>query len=199
MEYDIEWAVKEDLPLLKECARFGYSQEEAEWILRQWRQRGDVAGSHIPDISLSKEGIRLIKLDKEDPRALFAGDYTGCCQHPGGQASSAAWHSVTSENGCVYVWMRGESILAQAWVWRNGDLICFDNIEAGKIKEDKETMAVIRNLFLEAAALFKAEEGIERVFLGKGYSSLRMKGTSIRNPVKTPEGVYTDAESGWLV
>ena len=44
-------------------------------------------------------------------------------------------HSMTEKNGRVMV-VRDENdvILAQSWVWREKDLICFDDVEFGKSK-----------------------------------------------------------------
>lgn len=79
---------------------------------------------------LSYEMLRL-----DDPLALAVGYHTDCCQDIGEPGAWCMAHSMTEKNGRVMV-VRDENdvILAQSWVWREKDLICFDDVEFGKSK-----------------------------------------------------------------
>lgn len=78
---------------------------------------------------------RILRID--DPLHLTVGNITTCCQRFGdaqpGEPSMI--HSATEVNGSVFIVEEvdryGNVIkpVAQSWTWRNGDRICFDNVE----------------------------------------------------------------------
>lgn len=86
--------------------------------------------SSIPRVtgSVGDFSYEILRLD--DPLALVIGTLTDCCQCIGNVAESCMVHSVTSENGRIFVVRDSDGeIVAQSWVWRNRNVICFDNIE----------------------------------------------------------------------
>lgn len=70
----------------------------------------------------------ILRLD--DPLSLVIGDISNCCQDINGIAKTSMKHSVKSKDGRIFVVRDNEkNIVAQSWLWRNQDVICFDNIE----------------------------------------------------------------------
>ena len=71
-------------------------------------------------------------LERSDPRGLYLGQYTECCQHPEHESGeSCAWYGQEAENSGFFVVENEEGkIIAQSWVWVADDGgFCFDNIE----------------------------------------------------------------------
>ena len=112
----------------------GYSQADFEKIQEIYDRCLERKASSIPRVSGEVRGkvgsynYEMLRL--EDPLALTVGTMTDCCQEIHGAGETSMLHSVLSEDGRVFV-VRDEEgrIVAQSWVWRNGDTICFDNIE----------------------------------------------------------------------
>lgn len=89
--------------------------------------------SSIPRVVGSKNDFTYEMLKLDDPLALTAGYHTGCCQDIGEAGAWCMVHSVTNDNGRVMVVRDDENnLVAQSWVWRDKDLICFDDIEFPK-------------------------------------------------------------------
>lgn len=70
-------------------------------------------------------------LDLNDPLAIAVGYLSHCCFVVRGISYSALKHSMQSVNGRTFVVYYKGQFLTQSWVWRNGDAICFDSVEAG--------------------------------------------------------------------
>ena len=70
-------------------------------------------------------------LDLKDPLAVAVGYLSHCCFVVRGISYSALKHSMQSVNGRTFVVYYKGQFLTQSWVWRNGDVICFDSVEAG--------------------------------------------------------------------
>lgn len=78
---------------------------------------------------------RIVRMD--DPLHFAIGKITNCCQtigeHQPGESSMI--HSATERNGSLFVVEEfnenGQSmgIVSQSWTWRNGNRVCFDNVE----------------------------------------------------------------------
>ena len=112
----------------------GYSQEDFN-ILQQIYNYGKTRTfSSIPRIEKSEEKTsgrytyETLRLD--DPLAMVIGNLTDCCQELNNCAEVCMEHSMVDKNGRVFV-IKDEqgNIVAQSWVWRNKDVLCFDNIE----------------------------------------------------------------------
>jgi hypothetical protein len=91
--------------------------------------------SSIPYVEIKNIGglvtAKMLRLD--DPLQLVIGEtnLSNCCQKMYGLGESCMLHSTTSSNGRVFTtYDEVGNLLTQSWVWRNGDIICFDNIEA---------------------------------------------------------------------
>ncbi|MDD6263952.1 MAG: hypothetical protein PUA97_02405, partial [bacterium] len=89
--------------------------------------------SSIPRVTGSKDGFTYEMLRLDDPLTLTVGYHTGCCQDLGEAGAWCMVHSATNDNGRVLVVRDDENnLVAQSWVWRDKDLICFDDIEFPK-------------------------------------------------------------------
>ena len=77
-------------------------------------------------------------LDLDDPLALAVGYITRCCFLIDGLSRTSLYHSISSKNGRTFVVRKDGELIAQSWVWRNGNALCFDNVEArGNYSYDK--------------------------------------------------------------
>ena len=100
--------------------------------LSLYDQMLDRISSTIPRI-IGKKGeysYEILRLD--DMSGLSIGNKTDCCFTVLGNGYSSLKHSLTSNNGRILVIKKDDQILAHSWVWRNGDLLCLDNIEISK-------------------------------------------------------------------
>ena len=70
-------------------------------------------------------------LDLDNPMSVAVGYLSHCCFVVRGISYSALKHSMQSINGRTFVVYYKGQFLTQSWVWRNGDVICFDSVEAG--------------------------------------------------------------------
>ncbi len=108
----------------------GYSQEDFEKLQEIYNYGKSRVHSSIPRITASDEIYEYEILRLDDPIALVIGPLTNCCQKLGDAAETTMEHSMVSEHGRVFVVRdRNNNIEAQSWVWRNGNVLCFDNIE----------------------------------------------------------------------
>lgn len=87
--------------------------------------------STIPKVFGERGEFKYEILDLDDPLAVAVGNLSHCCFVVGGISYSALKHSMRSRNGRTFVVYYDNKFLTQSWVWRNGDVICFDSVEAG--------------------------------------------------------------------
>ena len=100
--------------------------------LSLYEQMFNRVSSTIPRIAGTKDEYSYEILRLDDMEALAIGNKTDCCFTVLGNGYSCLKHSLTSNNGRVLVIKKGNEILAHSWIWRNGDLLCLDNIEISK-------------------------------------------------------------------
>lgn len=110
--------------------------------------------------------IRTKILSLKDPFTLLVGEakYTNCCQTYGDVGAACMRHAA-SDGGifCVYVLEDGlEKLLAQSWVWTNGNLLCFDNIEGTSILTTNNKKAQ-RKLYKKLTALAYSLAGADLI------------------------------------
>ena len=80
------------------------------------------------ELKTGKYYYELLRLD--DPRAMSVGFESDCCQALDHAAESCMEHSMVSKNGRVFIITNEKNeLVAQSWVWRNKNVLCFDNIE----------------------------------------------------------------------
>lgn len=181
------------IELATECARWGISQYSFEEIQDRWLKGLEkLTHESIPWVSIISGEYRFYRLAKDDPRGIFLGMYTNCCQHPGGAGSSCAWHGHESPDGAFYVIEYRGHIIAQSWAWRNKHVLVFDNIEV--LGRDETREKVVKKLYIEAAQELLGRLGIKEVRAGVGYSGVSLgEYMPVEDPAEAPRGVYTDA------
>lgn len=110
--------------------------------------------STIPNLKGQYNQYTYEMLRLSDPLGLVIGKIPfECCQELGGNAEIAMLHSVLSKNGRVFV-IKDEKnkLIAQSWVWRNNDTICFDSIEPlkrfykSKDKEKNKELEILNTI-----------------------------------------------------
>ena len=118
----------------------------------------------VPPVEVSGKKYRGRILRIDDPLHLVIGNITTCCQRFGkGQPGEPSMlHSALEKNGSVFIVEeideQGRVVggpIAQSWTWRNGDRICFDNVEIPDTLESelkrKEAYDPILVIYMETA------------------------------------------------
>ncbi len=174
---------------------YGFAQYQDRWI----RGLEGLKLQTVPAPRLQEvEELRLVQLGKGDPRALFAGVYTGCCQHPGGAGRTCAWHAHESSDGAIWAVERHGRIIAQAWVWRHERNLVLDSVEA-TASVGNDTLAVVKTLFTKAAKGALSRLGIERVYVGTSYGAVHWHELPSRSRPFPAPTAYDDSHSVWLI
>ncbi len=88
--------------------------------------------STIPKISGQVGEYTYEIIGLHDMEGLTVGNKTNCCFTVLGNGYSCLKHATMSKNGRVLAVKKNGELLAHSWVWRNGNLLCIDNIEISK-------------------------------------------------------------------
>lgn len=115
--------------------------------------------SSIPRVVGDYNGhcYEVLKLD--DMESLVVGNKTDCCFTILGNGYSCLKHATTSKNGRVLVIKKDNLLLAHSWLWRNGNLLCLDNIETSKSLNKVDFLAVYLKFADEIIAKSFESEG----------------------------------------
>jgi hypothetical protein len=186
--------------LAKEAAKWGTPEADYYRIEKKWaeaRQKKAARQSTIPDLQVRHNSYRLFKLPDDDPRGLFLGEHTYCCQHPGGVGEQCAWHGVYSPDGAFYVVEDSEGkIIAQAWTWRTGNDIVFDSVEGHAVHDERQS--TVEDMYVALAHKMTRQVPGSRVLSGTwpGDEFESVRGSELAQlPKDYPEGGYSDASS----
>lgn len=117
--------------------------------------------STIPRITGKKDEYSYEILRLDDMEALTVGNKTDCCFTVLGNGYSCLKHSLTSSNGRILVVKKGNEILAHSWIWRNGNLLCLDNIEISKKINSVDFLDIYLQVADELIKTSYQSEGIE--------------------------------------
>lgn len=138
--------------------------------------------SSIPDINGCLDNINFEMVDMHDVGILTNGidryilpkGINVSCLTPGGKAATALRHGAINEHGRFFKVFQGDTLIAYSWVWRAGDVLCFDNIEVTDAILNIETSEdILYKIYFEAAkmlVLFTNEQedrGIQWVVVGR--------------------------------
>jgi hypothetical protein len=126
--------------LAEKVSERGYNQQDFERLQQIYNYAKKRVFSTIPRVHFETDDYicEIIRLD--DPIALVVGRLTDCCQELGNGAESCMTHSAVDKTGRIfYIRDKEGRPIAQSWVWRNQNVLCFDNIE---IPEKAFTSAV---------------------------------------------------------
>ena len=112
------------------CLMTGYNQDEFN-LLQQIYNYGRIRTfSSIPRFQSKNEKYTYQILELDNPKTISEGTNTNCCQEIGNYAETSMEHSMTSKDGGIFeIRDNMGRLVAQSWVWRNKDTLCFDNIE----------------------------------------------------------------------
>lgn len=132
------------------------------------------------NIDSDKLQIEILRMD--DPLGLFVGEkrYTNSCLKLGDIGEDCLRHSISNgRTVCIYLCNNDEKImLAESWIWRNGNLICFDNIEGTNyLKKHEEYKDLVFLCYQKLTKLLVKHmndnyDYIGAVTVGKGQSDI---------------------------
>ena len=157
----------------------------------------------LPDIEISSENYKLVKMPKNDKRALILGFITNCCQSIGGESDACVrdgWK--LSDNG-FYVLLKARTtksknspaktkdginydeyqIIGQGYAWRSKlNNIVFDSWENLNKKNDKK---IVEMLEIFSDRVIKSNDPAFAVLIGQG-------GKTPEHYKKDPINYYTE-------
>ena len=132
--------------------KFAFSQEYFEEAQRIWELGRKREASSIPRIEGKEDEYSYEVLRLDDAAGIFIGNITDCCQKVGGAGESSMLHSMTEKNGRVFVVRDADKkIISQSWLWRNGDVVCFDNVEIPYSGNNQKNQDAIYEIMKRAA------------------------------------------------
>lgn len=147
--------------------------------------------STIPDISGKLNDYYYQMVDMHDSNIISngIGNYvlpnqkiSSSCLTPNGKASSCLKHGATNENGRFFKVSKNDEIVAYSWVWRCGDVLCFDNIEVtNEFMADINYEEILFRIYKIAAdKLIKItskleDRGIKLVVVGRNPIDIKIK------------------------
>lgn len=158
--------------------------------------------SSIPKVEGQMGDFTYKILDLDDPMAVAVGYLSHCCFVVEGLSYSALKHSMQSRNGRTFVVYYKGKFLAQSWVWRNGDVICFDSVESGSpchemYKDDIKLVDVYKSAANQVlSASENAEDDIQKVkvvTVGKSdyiFDNLKSVEIDVPRPLETNVYIY---------
>ncbi len=178
--------------LAEECSRWGVSKERFSKYVRKYSEGlSGLKAEDVPGFPPVRDGeLTAYRLTRGDVRGLFLGEHTNCCQSVGNVASSCAWHGATGRNGGFVVVERQGRIVAQSYVWRDGDHLVFDSLEC--LGERK----MFRPIMLAAAREMVGRLGVSGVYAGAGYGASDER---VPNPFIHPASYRADSERVRLI
>lgn len=115
----------------------GLTEEQAKIALKLFQDMKKREYQTMPQEQFETKRFRGRIVRMDDPLHFAIGEITNCCQTIGtGQpGESSMVHSATERNGALFIVEEldetGKSIgiVSQSWTWRNGNRVCFDNVE----------------------------------------------------------------------
>ena len=161
--------------------------------------------SSIPRVEGTINGYTYEILKLNDFEGLSVGNKTDCCFTIKGVASSSLHHALTSKNGRILIVKKDDKLLAHSWLWRNGDVLCLDNIEISKSISKINFFDVYLDCFekiLDASLSCEGElQCIKNITIGNCYNKIdfsnykRIEKSNFKDLPKPIENVhYSDAK-----
>lgn len=172
---------------------------EAIGLCKDARNRGY---STIPKVEGQIGDFTYKVLDIDDPMAVAVGYLSHCCFVVRGISYSALKHSMQSKNGRTFVVYYKGQFLTQSWMWRNGDVICFDSVEAGSpyhgmYQDDIKLVDVYKAAARQMLSISQnTEDDIQKVkvvTIGKSdytFNDLKEVTVDVPRPLETDVYVY---------
>lgn len=183
--------------LARVSAIAGYTQNDFDTLQQIFNYGKLRTFSSIPRISSSNNEYTYEITRLMDAFPIAAGTLSDCCQEIGNCAELDMEHSMTSKHGRLFV-IRDElgKISAQSWVWRNQNVLCFDNVEVPdrafeRAEKEKhlskaEFAKIIFDIYVKAAEeLIATDEAAYKKLLDEGkiteeqYNSLKLSKVTV--------------------
>ena len=108
-----------------------------EILERKWSTIPDVKGK------VGEYEYEVLRLD--DMNGLIVGNMTDCCFTVKGISYTSLKHALTSKDGRILVVKKDGELIAHSWLWRNGNVLCLDNIEVAKSIKSVDFLDVYLN------------------------------------------------------
>jgi hypothetical protein len=162
-----------------------YKGLESKWL----RGLQSLTYEAIPRAEVTVDGYTAKVLDRDDPRGLWIGQHTACCQHPIGEGASSAWHGALRHDGAILAIEHDGAIVAQSWLWRKGDVIVADNVETLTGHAHK-----LPAVYEAWAAAMLGRLCVADVRVGT-RGDIDVSGWAEATAIPGPTGCYTDARS----
>lgn len=180
------------LPFASEAATWGVKSKDYATFEKRFMDSQSVPVPFSLEARWKSGNLTGRFLPRSDARGLFLGQYTNCCQHPYGQASTSAWHGQESPDSAFFVVENphGE-IVGGSWVYlsKKGGVV-FDNVEA---KGLGKRISAVQEIVESAARTLSKQFG--KITLGTKHSDVDTSKWEDTVPLPLPanyEG-YTDA------
>ena len=149
---------------------------------------------------------RLRKCGYDNPRILFLGYFTGCCEKIGDDFQATIQHALSTKESGFYIVEKDEEIIAHSWIWRgqSGQLV----IDGWESKAFQFNNAIARSLTFKIAEILETPAfqpyGIREVQLGLSGKNL-IPETGMPSPTNPAERFLVkryyppDKQDLWLV
>lgn len=123
--------------LIYQAKQAGLIEEQVTVALRLFKDMQKREYQTVPPEQYETKRFRGRIVRMDDPLHFAIGEITNCCQTIGeGQpGESSMIHSATERNGALFIVEELDEngkpigIVSQSWTWRNGNRVCFDNVE----------------------------------------------------------------------
>lgn len=173
---------KEMLGVSTLCYVWKVKSEDIPAATELWANRMKIdpaPPTRIPDIDMScatfgLPDYTLKKISHDDPRIMFLGYYTGCCEKIGDFFEETVEASLKTRRHGYYILTRDDQIMAHTWAWRGekGQLI-IDGWESKDPNIDSEALAeIVTHMANEFAGEEYAPYEISDVLLGLSGENL---------------------------
>lgn len=116
-----------------------------------WEKQLKRIESTIPELEGSIGNYTYKMVDLHDPDLIFLPNMINCCMEIGGKAEADLVHAVTNKNGRLFAIYQNQEVKAISWVWRNGQVLCFDNVEVKRKEETEELGKIIKEILIQAS------------------------------------------------
>ena len=147
--------------------------------------------SSIPNFYEKYQSLEYGLVDLHDPNIISngIGNYllpgnqkNSSCLTPNGKAKSCLEHGALNPNGRFFAIKHNQKIMAYSWLWRSGNILCFDNIEitdeVEKIEDYEDKIYKIYLITAEQLMIKTRQEakgGIKLVLIGRNKIDIKNK------------------------
>ena len=158
----------------------GCKKEIVEDTLQIHDQMLERKEATIPRVKGKLNGYTYEVLKLDDMDGLTVGNRTDCCFTVKGVAYSSLKHALLNKNGRILVIKKDDELVAHSWLWRNGNVLCLDNIEVAKGINEVDFLDVylkFANHIFEKSSCYEGENTcIKNITVGRNLVDKPIKG-----------------------